>query len=295
MSNEGWISIHRKMLTNPIFQAKPFCKGFAWVTLLLLTNRKVGYKTIKNGTKIKIKRGECGYSLKALSDIFGWSRGKVKRWLDSLENDNMTDTKKIGQDSYIIRILNYDIYQNGQQTDTQTDTKTVTQKTLKTVTKKAGSNADNIDISKSELEKMIQQKIKETYIPSVQKMDTNNNIDIKSIDIYKSSSSSSKNFEEFYKNLSEEEEEILKNYSKGEKIRYFRPWLRKIFENGDFEEVLSKAIAKDKKEKQKAQRYELKAEVPPEKNEDKALVDAAMKKARAQVIKGLQTKQEQNK
>lgn len=97
------------------------------------------------------------------------------------------------------------------------------------------------------------------------KITTTNNINIKSIDIYKSSSSSNKNFEEFYKNLSEEEEEILKNYSKGEKIRYFRPWLRKIFENGDFKEVLSKAITKDKKEKQKAQRYASQAEVPPEK------------------------------
>lgn len=95
------------------------------------------------------------------------------------------------------------------------------------------------------------------------RLTTTNNNDNKR-DIYNSSSSSSKNFEEFYKNLSEEEEEVLKKYSKGEKIRYFRPWLRKIFEKGDFKEVLSKAIAKDKKEKQKAQRYAVSAEVPPE-------------------------------
>lgn len=107
---------------------------------------------------------------------------------------------------------------------------------------------------------------------------TTNNIDIKSIDIYKSSSSSNKNFEEFYKNLSEEEEEILKNYSMGEKIRYFRPWLRKIFENGDFKEVLSKAVAKDKKEKQKMQRYSVKEEVPPEKPETKEETEEARKK-----------------
>lgn len=279
MSNEGWISIHRKMLTNPLFQAKPFCKGFAWITLLLLTNRKVGYKTAKNGTKIKIQRGECGYSFKALADIFGWSRGKLKRWLETLENDKMTDTKKIGQDCYVIRILNYDTYQNGHQTDTQTDTKTDTQKLRKTDTKKIGSNTDYIYISKSELEKMIQQKIKETDIPSVQKTDTNNNNTIYSNNIISSSSS----IEEFLEKISKEDEEDLRNYSKIKKVKYFRPWLRKLIERGDHLEILDKA-------KLIAQRQKQKENIPPPEKieiEDEKITRETMKKARAKVLQGL--------
>ena len=56
-----------------------------------------------------------------------------------------------------------------------------------------------------------------------------------------SSSSSIEEFEKFYKNLEEEEEETLKIFSKKEKIKCFRPWLRKIYNNGDYEEVKKQA------------------------------------------------------
>lgn len=68
---------------------------------------------------------------------------------------------------------------------------------------------------------------------------TNNSIINTSINI--SSSSSIEEFEKFYKNLEEEEEETLKIFSKKEKIKCFRPWLRKIYNNGDYEEVKKQA------------------------------------------------------
>lgn len=69
---------------------------------------------------------------------------------------------------------------------------------------------------------------------------TNNSIINTSINI-SSSSSSIEEFEKFYKNLEEEEEETLKIFSKKEKIKCFRPWLRKIYNNGDYEEVKKQA------------------------------------------------------
>ena len=59
--------------------------------------------------------------------------------------------------------------------------------------------------------------------------------------IYNISSSSSKDFENFYKNLKKEEEEELKNYSLKNKVKYFRPWIRKLFLNGDLEDIKLKA------------------------------------------------------
>lgn len=126
---QGWLKLHRQLLENPIFNSEPYSKGQAWVSIIALTNHKDGYITVKNGEMIKIERGECGYSELALSDKFKWSRGKVKRFLKLLESEKMIQQKIVANHS-IIKILNYDKYQddttddttNGQQTIQQTDT-----------------------------------------------------------------------------------------------------------------------------------------------------------------------------
>lgn len=108
---QGYIKLHRSILDNTIFKCKPFSKGQAWITLLLLTNHKEGYINVKNGELIKIERGECGYSELALADLFGWSRGKVKRFLELLKSEKMIH-QKIVANRTIISIINYDNYQN---------------------------------------------------------------------------------------------------------------------------------------------------------------------------------------
>ena len=109
------------LLDNPICKSEPFTKGQAWITILMLTNHKDGYIKVKNGEMIKIERGECGYSELALSDIFSWSRGKVKRFLKLLENEKMIQ-QKIRSNRNIIAILNYEIYQDSTVNDTVNDT-----------------------------------------------------------------------------------------------------------------------------------------------------------------------------
>lgn len=111
MGSKGYISLYRQILDNPIWNIKPYSKGQAWVTILLLTNHKVGYMPIKNGQLLKVERGECGYSDTALADIFGWSRAKVKRFLTLLETQKMVQLKNRFNRN-IISILNYDTYQN---------------------------------------------------------------------------------------------------------------------------------------------------------------------------------------
>lgn len=118
---QGYIKLHRSILDNKIFKFKPFSKGQAWITLLLLANHKEGYITVKNGELIKIKRGECGYSELALADLFGWSRGKVKRFLELLKSEKMIHQKTIANRT-IISILNYENYQNDTVNSTVNDT-----------------------------------------------------------------------------------------------------------------------------------------------------------------------------
>lgn len=60
--------------------------------------------------------------------------------------------------------------------------------------------------------------------------------------------SSSSSIEDLPK-ISEEEEELLKNHSLKNKVKYFKPWLRKVLANGDYKEILEK-------EKKRLQRLE---------------------------------------
>jgi DNA replication protein DnaD len=118
---QGWIRLNRSLLENQIFNSEPYTKGQAWITLLMLANHREGYITVKNGDILKIERGECGYSELALADIFKWSRGKVKRFLNLLENEKMIQQKSRSNRN-IINIINYDFYQNDTVNETLNDT-----------------------------------------------------------------------------------------------------------------------------------------------------------------------------
>ncbi len=111
---EGYILVYRQLLNNSLLTEKPYCKGFAWLTLLLLTNHKRGFIKTKNGKLIEIQRGECGYSEKALSEIFGWSRSKIRTYFKHLKDERMIQQKIIENHS-IIKVLNYENFQMRQQ------------------------------------------------------------------------------------------------------------------------------------------------------------------------------------
>ena len=151
---QGYIKLHRSILDNTIFKCKPFSKGQAWITLLLLTNHKEGYINVKNGELIKIERGECGYSVLALADLFGWSRGKVKRFLELLKSEKMIHQKTIANRT-IISIINYDNYQN----DTVNSTVNSTVNGHLTVHQTGINNNDKNDNNEKNDNKFINDKI----------------------------------------------------------------------------------------------------------------------------------------
>lgn len=127
----GWISIHRKIQDNIIWNDKPFNRGAAWIDLLLLANHEDN-KIIFNGSLVEIKRGEKITSLRKLSERWGWSITKVKKFLNLLSNENMiiykSDNKKT-----TYSIVNYDVYQDNENTKSNTE---VTQKKIKNKTER---------------------------------------------------------------------------------------------------------------------------------------------------------------
>ena len=116
---QGWVRIYRQISVNDLWQEKPFSRGQAWVDLILLANHKDGFIR-KRGIKIKVRRGQVGWSILALSDRWGWSRGKAIRFLDELETvQQVVQQKK--RLTTLITVVNYNEYQGDDTTDDTTD------------------------------------------------------------------------------------------------------------------------------------------------------------------------------
>lgn len=122
---EGYIKLYRGLEDNPLWTFDVFSKAQAWIDLLLLTNHKTGHIKLRNGEMVQINRGECGWSMESLAKRWQWSRGKVKRFFDYLKNEKMIQQTNI-PNATVIKVLNYERFQNdttnGQQTVQQTDT-----------------------------------------------------------------------------------------------------------------------------------------------------------------------------
>lgn len=126
---KGWIKLHRQISSSDLWKSEKFTRGQAWVDLILLANHKSGFIRAR-GIKIDVKRGQVGTSQDTLSKRWGWSRGKVLRFLNELEMEQQIVQQKNNVSS-LLSIVNYDEYQsndtanstaNGQQTVQQTNT-----------------------------------------------------------------------------------------------------------------------------------------------------------------------------
>lgn len=117
----GYIKLYRQIADNPIWRIKPFSEGQAWVDMLCITSYEKGFIKTKNGEIISLECGDCGYSVLTLSERWGWSRGKVKRFLNLLETQKMIQQKMHGKLT-VVSILNFGKYQNRTTNDTTNDT-----------------------------------------------------------------------------------------------------------------------------------------------------------------------------
>ncbi len=149
MSN--WISLHRKIRCNPLFnQKRKFSRFEAWVDMLMEANYKEK-KWLSGNEMIPVKRGSFITSELKLMDRWQWSKSKVRAFLKLLENEEMivkkTDTKRT-----TIFIVNYDYYQSAQTTkEPQKDYKKTAKELQKDTTNKDNKgNKDNKKKSKPE-------------------------------------------------------------------------------------------------------------------------------------------------
>lgn len=112
--NSGWISVHRKVRDNWLWNVRSkFCERSAWIDLLLAANHQT--KRIPfNARVITVERGSFVTSKLKLAKRWRWSRPKVESFLRLLRDEEMVRIESNNECS-IISIVNFDAYQNSEQ------------------------------------------------------------------------------------------------------------------------------------------------------------------------------------
>ena len=115
--NMTWIKLYRSLLTNDLYLIKPFDRVHAWIDLLLLAENKT-HKKLWRGKLTEFKRGDVNLSIERLAERWGWSRGKVERFLSNL-NDMEMISLNVHRNRTVITIEKWEFFQ-GQQTSKRT-------------------------------------------------------------------------------------------------------------------------------------------------------------------------------
>ncbi len=111
----GWIKLNRSLAGHWLWEDKPFSQGQAWIDILFMVNHE-DRKIPLDGSMFEVKRGMTVTSIRTLSERWGWSRSKVTRFLDLLENEKMI-TQKRDSKKTVLTVDKYGFYQGVQSTD----------------------------------------------------------------------------------------------------------------------------------------------------------------------------------
>ena len=145
---KGWISLYRAMEDGWLWEDKPFARGQAWIDLLLQANHK-DKKTFSKGELVTVKRGSFLTSDQLLADRWGWSRKKVRTFLEVLVKEQMIELKRSPKGTSLT-LVNWDLYQGlgtteEQQKIQQRDNRRTTEGTTEEQQKNTNNNDNNVN------------------------------------------------------------------------------------------------------------------------------------------------------
>ena len=113
-TDKGYIKVYRDIRDHWLWDSKPFSKGQAWLDLLMMVNHE-DKQFLFDNELLLCRKGMVITSLRKLSQRWGWSPGKVSRFLKLLESEIMIreerNTKRTA-----ISIVNYELYQKSKNT-----------------------------------------------------------------------------------------------------------------------------------------------------------------------------------
>jgi len=144
---DGWISLHRKILENPILNRSRVYSNFeAWIWLLLKANHKDN-KFMLGSELVKVKKGSMITSQKKLCRQFRWGNSKLRSFLKVLQKDKMILLETNTQSTHIT-ICNYETYQDKQTANkSRTNHEQITDK-LRTNTNNNDNKVNNVNNNK---------------------------------------------------------------------------------------------------------------------------------------------------
>jgi len=116
---KGYIKLHRGITEHWLCDDKPFDMFHAWVDLILQANWKTSQRVF-NGQIITQERGQVICSIGGLAERWGWSKGKVRRFIAALEKDKMVHTDGSTHGT-TLTIEKYAFFQDSRHTDGSTD------------------------------------------------------------------------------------------------------------------------------------------------------------------------------
>lgn len=105
----GWIKLDRGIQKHWLWEDKPFTRATAWIDLLLTANHE-DRKTLIDGHLELVKRGSLITSQTKLMVRWGWSKSKLRRFLDVLQSEQMIELKTDNKKT-TINIVNYSDFQ----------------------------------------------------------------------------------------------------------------------------------------------------------------------------------------
>ena len=116
----GFLKLDRKIVDNAIWDnGEPFDMAHAWIDLLLLVNYTDGQRMIKEKF-YNVPRGSQIVSDNFLANRWHWSRNRVRRFLESLEANNMVTLNRTTNGTWL-SVVNYTKFQHRRTTNGTTD------------------------------------------------------------------------------------------------------------------------------------------------------------------------------
>lgn len=149
---EGWISLHRKILENPIV-TKDAEHFYIWVYLLLNATHK-DMPVLFEKEKIVLGPGQLVTGTTKIASDTQISRSKVQRILKTFKNDMQIDTQTCSRGT-LISIRNWEKYQLD---DTESDTRVI-RKRYASDTQVSTNNNDNNENNKEIVTKVTTKKV----------------------------------------------------------------------------------------------------------------------------------------
>lgn len=115
LAGRGYIRVERDAIEHPFFRRTEFSEYEAWLWLLGEAAWKPRQSRLGEFF-VALERGQLVAAVRYLADEWGWSKGKVERFLFRLKNEAMIETQS-GTGINVITICNYDKYQGSTEDD----------------------------------------------------------------------------------------------------------------------------------------------------------------------------------